>query len=1059
MTCTGNIDWIDRNAPTVNFSSENWAIANSHSVVVTVNDVEDWLRVNQSVRYKWTTGTTCWEDGYTQQATLSPTTLWATTATGTIDTVWLEDGSYYLCIKAWSVTDQAWNTNAEAKTTWVFEVKNTAPIAPLCTSDLACFSGSIAVSCTASETIHYTTDGSTPTCSSPVWNNPTFNETTTLKVIACDWASNASQPNTYTYTKDISAPSTTVSWVPSWWTGSNVTITLTPSSNNGCNSDNTTYYCVANSWSTCTPATQWTSVSVECGEGSVCEKYVRYYSVDWLWNTEDTKETAVIKIDKKSPVCWEVTYTPDTWTKGNVTWSFTASDNWAWLQTTSPQLRTFTDNGSQTVIFTDNVWNSVTCTGNVDWIDRDEATWEIVTTYPSWHLANGCTSGAVTLTLSWSDIHGLATAPYKWNNGAWTWNATMTLTENGHWTWYIKDAAGNILELPYNVTWISLSWPDVSLSTPSSGSILTWSVEFTWTAAVNNPTCQALSWWYNIVVYSWTDEVYTWNTWVTQINTVLPDWTYTWKVYTTDILWHSVTSQTWLLIINRQAPTCNIDYTPAESLWWTSWDVQSVLTGCSIWATWFNATWHLFTGNTTYEFTFTNELWITWNAIANVWRIDKVPPVLEEVTPIGTTTDTTPDYTFSSTESWSIVYSGSCSSSTTSIQSWNNTITLNTLALWTYSDCYIIATDKAGNTGELHISDFTIKSSWGWGGGGWWWTLRKDDCPDWDYSDSYYDGTCGWSHDSDETMDICKVNESHFPDEMKLAYLYAYVHGMTTMCPIDDANLYGYLRRDHLAKILTQYSINVLDLEPELWKAWCNDFDDIANESAEMKYFIKTSCELWLMWLQSDWKTPKKSFEPTKYVTRAEFGTTLSRLIYEGKYNLASEAENTYPGAWYSKHLQALKKAEIMNEIEGDRPQHIELRWYVMLMVMRYGKWRLADMVTDKNANSYYMKNIYNQSKEMSCTVYSGWKKVWDLYIDWTDIKQYNKTSWVSVLIKNNVLYTWSDSSNKWVSKKYTTSVFNFLKRFDDEEISVQCTQWVDSDELVKPKDITFLNV
>ena len=263
-----------------------------------------------------------------------------------------------------------------------------------------------------------------------------------------------------------------------------------------------------------------------------------------------------------------------------------------------------------------------------------------------------------------------------------------------------------------------------------------------------------------------------------------------------------------------------------------------------------------------------------------------------------------------------------------------------------------------------------------------------------------------------------------------------------------------------LAKILTQYSINVLDLEPEVWKAWCNDFDDIANESAEMKYFIRTSCELWLMWLESDGKTPKKSFDPTKYVTRAEFGTTLSRLIYEGKYNLASEAENTYPGAWYSKHLQALKNAEIMNEIGGDRPQHIELRWYVMLMVMRYGKWRLADMVTDENANSYYMNNIYTKgNKEMSCTVYSGWKKIWDLYIEWNDIKEYNKTSWVSVLIKNKVLYTRSDSSKKWVSKKYTISVFNFLKKFDDEEISVQCTQWVDSDELIKPKNITFLSV
>ena len=575
-------------------------------------------------------------------------------------------------------------------------------------------------------------------------------------------------------------------------------------------------------------------------------------------------------------------------------------------------------------------------------------------------------------------------------------------------------------------------------------------------------TCQALSWWYNIAVYSGTEEIYTWNTGSTTIDTTLPDGTYTWNVSAVDILWHTSTSQTWTLIINSQAPTCIVEYTPAESLWWTSGNVQSALTWCSEGATWFNATWHLFTGNWTYEFTFRNELWITWNAIAHVTRIDKDPPVLYEVTPIWTTTDTTPDYTFSSTESWTIAYSGACSSITTWAVSGNNTITLNELPVWTYSWCTITVTDKVWNVSSvLNISEFTIRSQWGWWGwGGGWWTPKKDYCPDWDYSDSYYDWTCAWSHKSDETLDICKVNESRFPDEMKLAYLYSYVHGMTTMCPIDDANLYGYLRRDHLAKILTQYSINVLDLEPELGKAWCNDFDDIADESAEMKYFIKTSCELWLMWLESNWKTPKKSFDPTKYVTRAEFGTTLSRLIYEGKYNLASEAENTYPGAWYSKHLQALKDAEIMNEISGDRPQHIELRWYVMLMVMRYGKWRLADMVTDEDANSYYMNNIYTKGdKEMSCTVYSGWRNVWNLYVKWNNIKQYNKTSWVSLLIRNNTLYTWSDSSDKWVSKKYTTSVIRFFKRFDDEEISVQCTQWVDSDELIKPRDITFLDV
>ena len=68
----------------------------------------------------------------------------------------------------------------------------------------------------------------------------------------------------------------------------------------------------------------------------------------------------------------------------------------------------------------------------------------------------------------------------------------------------------------------------------------------------------------------------------------------------------------------------------------------------------------------------------------------KISIVLEEVTAITTpTTDTTPDYTFSSIESGAITYGGSCSSSTTAAIYGNNTITLDSLSDGTYSDCTI----------------------------------------------------------------------------------------------------------------------------------------------------------------------------------------------------------------------------------------------------------------------------------------------------------------------------------------------------------------------------------
>ncbi|MBT5485700.1 MAG: hypothetical protein HOK56_00755, partial [Deltaproteobacteria bacterium] len=92
---------------------------------------------------------------------------------------------------------------------------------------------------------------------------------------------------------------------------------------------------------------------------------------------------------------------------------------------------------------------------------------------------------------------------------------------------------------------------------------------------------------------------------------------------------------------------------------------------------------------------------------------------LTEVTAITTpTTDTTPDYTFSSTESGAITYGGSCSSSTTIAVSGNNTITLSSLSVGTYADCTItvsktIATEKSEKklSGSLTITSFTVSSS------------------------------------------------------------------------------------------------------------------------------------------------------------------------------------------------------------------------------------------------------------------------------------------------------------------------------------------------------------
>ena len=97
---------------------------------------------------------------------------------------------------------------------------------------------------------------------------------------------------------------------------------------------------------------------------------------------------------------------------------------------------------------------------------------------------------------------------------------------------------------------------------------------------------------------------------------------------------------------------------------------------------------------------------------------DTTVPILAEVTAVDNeTTDTTPSYIFSSTEDGTITYGGSCTSSTTSASSGNNSITFSTLSDGTYDNCTVMVTDNASNSSipleitTFIIRDFSISSS------------------------------------------------------------------------------------------------------------------------------------------------------------------------------------------------------------------------------------------------------------------------------------------------------------------------------------------------------------
>lgn len=92
---------------------------------------------------------------------------------------------------------------------------------------------------------------------------------------------------------------------------------------------------------------------------------------------------------------------------------------------------------------------------------------------------------------------------------------------------------------------------------------------------------------------------------------------------------------------------------------------------------------------------------------------DTTGPTIAQVTAVATpTSDTTPNYTFSSTEPGTITYGGDCTSSTTTAVSGNNTITFAALSQGTHSNCTIIINDAFSNSSNtLNVTSFTVDTS------------------------------------------------------------------------------------------------------------------------------------------------------------------------------------------------------------------------------------------------------------------------------------------------------------------------------------------------------------
>ena len=159
--------------------------------------------------------------------------------------------------------------------------------------------------------------------------------------------------------------------------------------------------------------------------------------------------------------------------------------------------------------------------------------------------------------------------------------------------------------------------------------------------------------------------------------------------------------------------------------------------------------------------------------------------------------------------------------------------------------------------------------------------------------------------------------------EQNDAYSFAKYNWITTTKSIETAEMDTELTRIQMAKMVSNYAINVLWQEPDISK-WTVQFKDVTDEmDKQYDNAVTKAYQLWIMWQNIN----NNKFRPNDEVTRAEFSATLSRLLYH-----TEEWKYKWTWKYYVPHVAKLYNEWIINKVN---PKMKEKRWYVMTMLMR----------------------------------------------------------------------------------------------------------------------------
>ena len=178
----------------------------------------------------------------------------------------------------------------------------------------------------------------------------------------------------------------------------------------------------------------------------------------------------------------------------------------------------------------------------------------------------------------------------------------------------------------------------------------------------------------------------------------------------------------------------------------------------------------------------------------------------------------------------------------------------------------------------------------------------------------------------DTDMDIYAPSDEEiqrFWEEVFIAYNWAIGKWITTIDDINKAKLNTNITRAELAKMMVVFMSWVLHMEPVITDS--ADYKDVNEKKLwDLTWYIQLAYQYQIMWINADW-SPMDNFDPHKPVSRWEFATVLSRVLFGNTYN--QNWDN-----YYEKHIKALNKANILNDTN---PNITEWRWWIMTMLYR----------------------------------------------------------------------------------------------------------------------------